>query len=218
MTARAAVLGLVVILAGGVASADQQAYVSRSAAEEAARVARPGSRLRLFCAPCGDATWEEVTVASAVAAPTGYESYWELVVNGNGIDLAYAYVEEGGRWENLAMVLGLEAVDVPRFIGGPPPSPADRRREAAAAAATAGDALAAAVAALNARLDPSGRRLLADAQAAWLASRTPTARLAAHLAAGDDDAAVAYDLAVARLTEARSRELATLASPAPGGE
>jgi hypothetical protein len=43
-------------------------------------------------------------------------TFWEVVVNDQSVDLAYVYLHRDGRWENLALLLGLDAVKVPRYL------------------------------------------------------------------------------------------------------
>ena len=43
-------------------------------------------------------------------------TYWEIEVDGKGIDLAYVYVQTPAGWENLALKLGLDATGVPRTL------------------------------------------------------------------------------------------------------
>ena len=113
------------------ALADQQAWVSRADADRAAVLLPVGSTMRSFCAPCGDETWTEIRVVQLDVSHTGSGGFWQVLLNGEGIDLAYTYAQNEGRWENLALLLGLEAFDVPRFLDGD--ASADPAEELAAA-------------------------------------------------------------------------------------
>lgn len=110
------------------ASADQYAYVTLQQATEAQKVLAKSHEMHEFCAPCGDAASKPMRVdlveigriwegesAKAYQAGDG-ETFWEVIVNNQGIDLAYVYVRQGGRWENLALRLGLDASGVPRYL------------------------------------------------------------------------------------------------------
>ena len=86
---------LLAALFAGVAQADQCAYVSQAEAERALAFIRVGDRFVNFCEPCGAQNFfaEPVELASSVeVAPAGYEQYWELRLNGQGVDMAYTYV------------------------------------------------------------------------------------------------------------------------------
>lgn len=114
---RLTALLIAAILVSGALLADQQAYISESNALRAAELLVPGTELQSFCEPCGDLEPADVAITSVEAVATGYESFWEVLVNGTGIDLAYTYIAYEGHWQNMAMILGLEVSDVSRFIG-----------------------------------------------------------------------------------------------------
>src|SRR5687767_4904759 len=72
--------------------ADQAAYVTQKQAEKAAAFLKDKPEIRHYCAPCddkGDKT-EAVSTVEAVVADAS-KGYWEVKVNGEGIDLAYVY-------------------------------------------------------------------------------------------------------------------------------
>jgi hypothetical protein len=98
------------------AAADQFAWVSRAEAERAAEMLSPGVTIRHFCAPCGDEDWRPETVHSVEMVSTGSDDYHEVLVNGEGIDLAYVYLPVEGEYANLAITLGLEASGVPERL------------------------------------------------------------------------------------------------------
>lgn len=120
------------------ARADQFAYLDIKQAVAALRVLDDGQpEIRKFCAPCNDQVATPVAVddigidrvwhwdgGAKVYTDDNPAGYWEVVVNGDGIDLAYIYVRrQDGRWENLAMRIGLEPSDVPRNLPDPGPNP-----------------------------------------------------------------------------------------------
>ncbi|GBC61791.1 hypothetical protein DENIS_2753 [Desulfonema ishimotonii] len=100
--------------AGG-AFADQAALIEKGKAYQAAALVSPGMELRRFCAPCGDAAWTSLTVRGVEVRPAS-GSYYELAVNGKGVDLAYVYIRTDGRWRNLAMTVGVPVSDIPEFL------------------------------------------------------------------------------------------------------
>lgn len=106
----AAVLALAVSPA--TVMADQCAYVSEKQADTAALYLPAGGAFVPFCEPCGDKPFPAgapVTAATSSVNPlpastTGLDQdYWELQLNGEGVDLAYIYVKQpNGTFINLA--------------------------------------------------------------------------------------------------------------------
>lgn len=113
-------VAMVVAMCFEPALADQAAYISESYAVHASELLKDSTAIRQFCAPCGDSAATPVTVHSVEAADTGNDGYWEVRVNGQGVDLAYTYYFSGGKWANVAMAVGLKVSDVPEFIGSNP--------------------------------------------------------------------------------------------------
>ena len=115
------------------ANADQFAYLDLQQAMAALDALEHAPReVQGYCAPCGDAAAQRIAVRDlgiarvwdAAGSARPYDdgagnTYWEIEVNGAGIDLAYVYVRTPAGWENLALRLGLEASDVPRMIPDP---------------------------------------------------------------------------------------------------
>lgn len=107
---------LVLILAA-VAYADQAAYISRAEAEKAAAFLKDKKEIRHYCAPCDDKGDRVEEITNVEAAPAGYQQYWEVKVNGEGIDLAYVYFQtKKGKWKNLAKELDIKVRDVPKRL------------------------------------------------------------------------------------------------------
>ena len=113
-----------------VASADQFAYLDLSQAVAALDMRDHAPRqLQAFCAPCGDArataievrdlgiarVWDDRGSAHPYADGDG-RTFWEIEINGEGIDLAYVYVRTPAGWRNLALELGLDATGVPKAL------------------------------------------------------------------------------------------------------
>ena len=59
--------------------------------------------------------WDDRQSARPYADGEG-RTYWEIELDGKGIDLAYVYVQTPAGWENLALKLGLDATGVPRTL------------------------------------------------------------------------------------------------------
>lgn len=100
-------LGLCSALFSAAAHADQCAYISQQQAAKALDHIKPGSTVINFCEPCGDKnffTHTEQKVTELKAAPAGYQDFWEISVNGKGIDLAYTFVKmpKDGSFLNLS--------------------------------------------------------------------------------------------------------------------
>jgi hypothetical protein len=45
-----------------------------------------------FCQPCGDTAPQPLKITDLAAETVESENYWQVRVNGNGIDLAYSYI------------------------------------------------------------------------------------------------------------------------------
>lgn len=217
---------LVLLVAAGV-SGDQQAWVGRADAEVAASIMPAEGLIRHFCAPCGDTSWRDERVLTVEVAPTGSGDYWEVLVNGNGIDLAYVYVATDGGWRNLARMLDLEVTDVPMQLPGtsnpldamladsePPADPCDDAATTAEALACATAEWRAADAELKrvyqeavATLDEPRRERLRAAQRAWIAYRDASADFEALLFEGGSLAPVIRASELADRTRQRVDEL-----------
>lgn len=131
MTKRASCLGTALLaLLPASARADQFAYLDvRQAVAALEAIDHAPRTLQAYCAPCGDAqasaievrdmgiarVWDDGHSARPYADGDG-RTFWEIQVNGSGIDLAYLYVQTPAGWENLALKLGLAASDVPRVL------------------------------------------------------------------------------------------------------
>ena len=112
------------------ALADQYAYVTVQQAVAALEVlGKDQPTIQAYCAPCGDTQAKAIAVrdigiervwdgngGAKVYMDSESRSYWQVVVNGDDVDLAYVYVRSGQGWENLAMRIGLQPSDVPRVL------------------------------------------------------------------------------------------------------
>lgn len=124
--ARYLLIAVLLVLAAP-AHADQYAYVTVGQATRAMDAIATSPVVQSFCAPCDEARSRPIQVrsieigriwegGSAVPYESGGRSFWEVIVNGEGVDLAYLYIRRGDRWENLALALDLDVVKVPRYL------------------------------------------------------------------------------------------------------
>ncbi|WP_133479127.1 hypothetical protein [Cognatilysobacter segetis] len=124
--ARAAALAAALLIAAPLAQADQFEYLDLPQAQAALRRLHVGDVVHLYCAPCGDARSQRMTIrtlgidrvwdrrgGARVYRDSDGAGFWIVETNDIAIDLAYVYVRDGGRWRNLATLLGLEPVEVP---------------------------------------------------------------------------------------------------------
>lgn len=110
------ILALCGALASAWSGADQAAYLSKEEAQRGYALIPTGGEIRHFCAPCGDTTWRAEEVRRKSIDKTDFQDYYEVRVNGVGVDLAYVYVPEGDRWVNVARRAGIEVSDVPETL------------------------------------------------------------------------------------------------------
>jgi hypothetical protein len=104
-------MGLFLLLFAAPSHADQCAWISRQTAKEAATLILTSEKMAKLCEPCGEVHTEIVTVHKAEARPT-QDKFWEVVVDGTPVDLAYTFVEVDGKMKNVAKLVSCPAVDV----------------------------------------------------------------------------------------------------------
>ena len=101
------------------ALADQAAYITQAQAQKAAAFLKDKKQIRHYCNPCDDKgdRVEDISTVEAVAVADS-KPYWEVLVNGKGIDLAYVYYQEkeGGEWKNLAKKMKIKVDDVQKTL------------------------------------------------------------------------------------------------------
>jgi hypothetical protein len=98
-------------------SADQAAYITRAEADKAAAFLKDKKQIRHSCAPCDDKGDRVEDIAAVKAVKVDYQNYWEVQINGKGIDLAYVYFRtKSGKWKNLAKELDIKVHDVPKTL------------------------------------------------------------------------------------------------------
>lgn len=107
-------LGLMLSLA---VFADQAAWITKEQAEKTAAFLKDKQQIKHYCEPCDDKSVTTEDISTVEAAPTGTEDYWEVLINGKGIDLAYVYFQtKNGKWKNLAKEMDVEVDGVPKFL------------------------------------------------------------------------------------------------------
>ncbi len=99
------------------AFADQAAYITKDEAERAVALLKGKTQIKHYCEPCDDKSITTQEIETIEAVPAGYEDFWEVKVNGEGIDLAYVYYnEKKEKWKNVAMQLKIDVSDVPKYL------------------------------------------------------------------------------------------------------
>lgn len=97
--------------------ADQAAWVSRAEAARALEELAAAESIKHYCAPCGDKVVRTEKVESIGLFKVEGENYWQIKVNGKGVDLAYVYFEEKkGKWKNAAMEAKIDVQSVPKEL------------------------------------------------------------------------------------------------------
>ena len=97
--------------------ADQAAYITQAEAGKAAAFLEDKKQIRHYCAPCDDKGDRVEDVTTVEAVKVDYQHYWEVQVNGRGIDLAYVYFQtKDGKWKNLAKELDIKVKGVPKTL------------------------------------------------------------------------------------------------------
>ncbi len=119
MKIKLALFTIILTLFAITALADQAAYITKEQAEKAAAFLKDKKQIRHYCNPCDDKgdRVEDISTVEAVAVADS-KPYWEVLVNGKGIDLAYVYYkdEDGGEWKNLAKKMKIKVDDVPKSL------------------------------------------------------------------------------------------------------
>jgi hypothetical protein len=116
-TQRLALLA-VLSLAATAARADQCAWISKAQANKAKGLVKAGDWFSEFCEPCGDKAPSRARKVKSVSVGTPDPSYFELQINGEGVDLAYIFVarQKDGRYDNLSVKAGCPAEGVSKSV------------------------------------------------------------------------------------------------------
>ena len=91
---------------GAPALADQCSYISKQQAIAAISRLSLNNTIYHLCESCGEKFAKKALIHSLGANTVDYEDYWQIQVNGKGIDLAYVFVDSklDGQLINLAIV------------------------------------------------------------------------------------------------------------------
>ena len=101
-----------------VVQADQAQRVSEKEATLALQFLKDENihLIKKFCKPCGDQLPQNVLIDTVAIQDAHYKGLWELVVNGQAIDLAYYYLPTQDRWKNFARVVDIYVDDMPKYL------------------------------------------------------------------------------------------------------
>ncbi|MEJ6080091.1 hypothetical protein MT391_16390 [Vibrio sp. 1-Bac 57] len=101
-----------------VVQADQAQRVSQKEATLALQFLKDENihLIKKFCKPCGDQLPQNVLIDTVAIQDAHYKGLWELVVNGQAIDLAYYYLPTQDRWKNFARVVDIYVDDMPKYL------------------------------------------------------------------------------------------------------
>jgi hypothetical protein len=96
------------------ARADQCAYITKEQASKALSRLDLSQTIYFLCEPCGEIKPTLTTIKSLTMETVGYQEYWQVKVNGKGIDLAYTFVEAGidNKLLNLAAIANCNATGI----------------------------------------------------------------------------------------------------------
>lgn len=103
--------GLILVLSI-TAYADQCAYISKTQAQSALKVALEAKSIATLCEPCGETAAKVLETKSIGIHNVDENGYWELQINGKGMDLAYTFVNG----LNLSKLAGCESQGVSSSI------------------------------------------------------------------------------------------------------
>lgn len=105
------------------AFADQAAYITKAQAEKAAAFLKDKTQIKHYCEPCDDHSIRTEDIETVTVEHTGFEDYWQVKVNGVGIDLAYVYFNKNDgkegkepKWRNLAKKMKIKVRNVPNDL------------------------------------------------------------------------------------------------------
>lgn len=104
------------------ARADQAEWNAKPIAEKAKGYVDAALEVRHFCPLCGDKAFRREQVGFTELSETETAGQFELLLNGNPIDLAYVYVENEGKWANLGKLAGATVDSVPETLPGDLPA------------------------------------------------------------------------------------------------
>mgnify|MGYP006104981935 CR=1 FL=1 len=98
---------LVIALLASFLQADQAAWVTKREASKASNFVKIGENIYFFCEPCGDKKPVLKIIKSKQVKSVGEKRFYELKINGKGVDLAYVFVKVKNEYKNLAKLIGI---------------------------------------------------------------------------------------------------------------
>lgn len=103
------------------AKADQCAYITKEQASKALSTLNLSQIIYFLCEPCGEVMPTSSLIESLAMETVNYQEYWQVKINGKGIDLAYTFVEAGidNKLLNLAAIANCEATGVSLVLPNP---------------------------------------------------------------------------------------------------
>jgi hypothetical protein len=103
------------------AKADQCAYITKEQASKALSSLNLSQTIYFLCEPCGEIRPTSSLIESLSIETVGYQEYWQVTINGKGIDLAYTFVDAGidNKLINLAAIANCTATDVSIVLPNP---------------------------------------------------------------------------------------------------
>lgn len=116
--ARAAFFLVALALLGGAAAEGASVRkIDKRQGESALSLVHEGDSVRFYCKPCQDVAYASLQVSSIEVEPLG--DGFQLVLNGEAVDVAEVYVEDIGsahEWASLASLLGFVVEDRPQAL------------------------------------------------------------------------------------------------------
>lgn len=102
------------LLAAIPAVADQCSYITKEQALNAIARLELNQDLYFLCEPCGEEIPKLTNVNHLAMTKVDFEDYWQIKINGQGIDLAYVFVNSGieNEFINLAAIANCPAQSV----------------------------------------------------------------------------------------------------------
>lgn len=98
--------------------ADQAQRVSQKEANSALQLLSAESVyvIKTLCKSCEEKSPQNIMIEKMSVQDANYKGLWELVINGQAIDLAYYYIPIQGRWKNFARAVGIYVDDMPKYL------------------------------------------------------------------------------------------------------
>ena len=94
--------------------ADQCSYIKKKQAIAAISRLDINQTIYKLCEPCGEKDPQSVKIQHLSMEKVDYQDFWQVKVNGDGIDLAYIFVDSGveDNFMNLAAIANCPAQNV----------------------------------------------------------------------------------------------------------